>query len=187
MAEVRRQSALVSAKMVGNVAAGHGLGARRRSLVTVAGARSGRPGPTPRRASLEPLAVSDRADRRPRALGRSPAADTTGGALSGGRRGARHHLDDPEAQHGVVDPQAVREGLEQRRRPVELDQVVLALALVADLVGQRPRAPVVVALDRAAAAGDLGLDVGQDLGAPIVLDEWSRARASGRIGELGRP
>ena len=38
-----------------------------------------------------------------------------------------------------------------------------------DLVGQRPRAPVVVALDGSAAGGDLRLDVGEDLGAALIL------------------
>jgi hypothetical protein len=58
----------------------------------------------------------------------------------------------------------VREGVQQRGRAGELEQVRLGLLLVVDLVGQRARAPVVVALDRSSAAGDLSLDVGEDLG-----------------------
>ena len=46
--------------------------------------------------------------------------------------------------------------------PGELDQVVLTLALMADLVGQRPRVPVVVALDAATTVGDLRVDLRED-------------------------
>src|ERR1035441_3166009 len=40
---------------------------------------------------------------------------------------------------------------------------------MADLVGEGPRAPAFVSLDFAAGRVDLGLDVGEDLGAPLLL------------------
>ena len=89
--------------------------------------------------------------------------------------GAGHDLDDAEAQHPVGDAQVVRERLQQRGRARELQQVVLGLALMVDLVGQRARVPVVVALDRAAAARDRGLDVGEDPARAVVLGRASRA------------
>src|SRR5947209_6049716 len=46
-------------------------------------------------------------------------------------------LDDPEADDAVGQPERALEALEQGRRGVELVQVVLGVALVADLVGQR--------------------------------------------------
>src|SRR5580704_508501 len=111
--------------------------------------------------------------KRPRgALGLDRYRRRDGDGRGGlGRRGrARQDLDDPEPQHGVVDPKAVRDRVDQARRALELDQVVLALALVADLVGEGPSVPVVIALDDPARGGDLSLDVAQDLRAALILD-----------------
>ena len=52
----------------------------------------------------------------------------------------------------------------------ELQQVVLALGLVADLERQRTRMPVVLALHRSTAGAYLRLDVRDDLGATLFLD-----------------
>ena len=51
----------------------------------------------------------------------------------------------------------------QRRRPAELQQVVVRVGRVVDLEGESAHAPVVLELDRAAVVGDRLLDVGEDL------------------------
>ena len=63
----------------------------------------------------------------------------------------------------------MRQRVQQRGWPGELQEVVLALLLVPDLERQRARVPVVLALDGPTGVGDLSLDVGQDLGSAVVL------------------
>src|SRR5271163_302024 len=82
---------------------------------------------------------------------------------------ARGELDDSEAYDLVGDPQRAVEVLEQLRRGVELQQVVLGVGLVIDRVGQRADAPLVVTQELAT-----GLDrrarIGDDLRARRLLD-----------------
>src|SRR5205823_3807730 len=83
----------------------------------------------------------------------------------GGRRRRRAglELDDPVADDAVGDMQHAVELAERLRGRVELQEVVLRRALVADLVGERAQAPVLIADDLAGLRDDL-LGVVEDLG-----------------------
>src|SRR4051794_32166692 len=91
------------------------------------------------------------------------------GPRFGWSRRARRELDDAKARHAVGDAQRVLEALQQISRTVELQQVVVRLALVADLVGQRAKAPVVLA-DDLARLSDQRARVAEDLLPALVLD-----------------
>ena len=78
-----------------------------------------------------------------RGLGLAPGRPRAARHL-GSVRSARGELDDPEAHDLVGDPQRAIQVLEQLRRGVELQQVVLGVGLVIDRVGQRSDAPLVV-------------------------------------------
>ena len=71
------------------------------------------------------------------------------------------------AQDAVRDLQVVVQLLEQRGRPVELEQVVLGVGVLAHLVGRLADAPLVTADDLAVVL-DRVLDVREDLVAPLV-------------------
>ena len=117
-------------------------------------------------------------------LPRPPGAPATAPPIVAGISGASgvpgRELDDPEAHDLVGDPQRAVEGLEQLRRGVELQQVVLGARLVVDRVSQRALAPLVVAQELA-----LGLDrrarVGDDLRARRLLDLGGRAGSRDRM------
>src|SRR4051794_958630 len=91
------------------------------------------------------------------------------GPRFGWSRRARRELDDAKARHAVGDAQRVLEALQQISRTVELQQLVVRLALVADLVGQRAKAPVVLA-DDLARLSDQRARVAEDLLPALVLD-----------------
>jgi len=74
----------------------------------------------------------------------------------------------PRAEHAVGDPELARERRDQVGRPAELDQLVGAAALVVDVEGQRPLAPVALREDLAPARRDRRLRVGVDLRAAEI-------------------
>ena len=83
---------------------------------------------------------------------------------------ARGHV----AQHGVVDLEHAGDLVESVRLRVEDDEVVDALLLVRDRIGEAPPAPGVMAVPRAAALLDEVARAGDD----VVLVSLGRSGSS---------
>ena len=93
---------------------------------------------------IRPRPARDRA-RRARSARRASARPAAAARAVRRRPAPRRRLLDHAVAHDAVgDAQRVLERGDQRRRPAELEQVVLGLRAVVDLVGERPHAPGLV-------------------------------------------